>query len=128
MDVLSSGLTAAFLGIILALVRLVDWLIKRRSDDKRFAAQNYNGAGRTNDRLIEMKGSLDSLRERVTEANEDSRTTIKEVAELKGVHERLGDKVDNLASKIDKLEPLPAQMGRLADAITALKDEIRKQQ
>jgi uncharacterized coiled-coil DUF342 family protein len=127
MDVLSSGLTAAFLGVILALVRVVDWLIKRRSDDKKPVAQNYNGLGRVNDKLIEMKGSLDGIKERMTEANEDSREISKEMSEVKSVHERLGDKVDNLSSKIDKLEPLPAQMGRLADAITALKDEIRKQ-
>jgi chromosome segregation ATPase len=127
MDVLSSGLTAAFLGVILALVRVVDWLIKRRSDDKKPVAQSYNGLGRVNDRLIEMKGSLDGIKERMAEANEDYREISKEMSEVKSVHERLGDKVDNLSSKIDKLEPLPAQMGRLADAITALKDEIRKQ-
>jgi archaellum component FlaC len=80
-----------------------------------------------NDRLIEMKGSLDGIKERMAEANEDYREISKEMSEVKSVHERLGDKVDNLSSKIDKLEPLPAQMGRLADAITALKDEIRKQ-
>lgn len=132
MDVLSSGLTATFLGVILVLVRLVEWLVKRwGNDDKKPAAQSYNGnsngLSKISDRMIETKASLEGLKERVAESNEDSREIAKEVFELRNIHDRLGDKVDNLANKIDKLEPLPAQMGRLADAITALKDEIRKQ-
>lgn len=129
MDVLGSGLTAAFLGVILALVKLVEWLVIKRwgDNDKKPVVQVYNGGlSRVHDRMIEMKGSLDGVKERMAEANEDSREIAKEMAKLKSVHTRLGDKVDNLASKIDKLEPLPAQMGRLADAITALKDEMRK--
>lgn len=123
MDVISSGITAAFFAIVLGLVKVVEWLVKRKpdNDDKKMAAQSYNGMGKISDKLIEMKGSVDGLREKIRETVDESREISKELSDVRAVHERLGDKVDNLSSKIDKLEALPRQIERLADAIEGIK-------
>ena len=123
MDVISSGITAAFFAIVLGLVRVVEWLVRRKpdNDDKKMAAQSYNGMGKISDKLIEMKGSIDGLGEKIRETVDESREISKELSDVRAVHERLGDKVDNLSSKIDKLEALPRQIERLADAIEGIK-------
>jgi len=123
MDVIGSGVTAVFLAVVLGLVKVIEWLIRRRSDgdDKKMSAQNYNGMGKINDRMIEMKSGIEGLKEKVHEACDESRGISKELSDMRAVHERLGDKVDNLSSKIDKLEALPRQLERLADAIEGLK-------
>lgn len=123
MDVISSGIAAAFFAIILGLVKVVEWLIKRKPDnnDKNLAAQSYNGMGKISDKLIEMKGSVDGLGEKIRETVDESREISRELSDMRAVHERLGDKVDNLSSKIDKLEALPRQIERLADAINGMK-------
>lgn len=123
MDVIGSGMTAAFLAIVLGLVKVIEWLIKRKADgdDKKPAAADYNGMGKINDRLIEMKGGIDALKEKIHEVGEESREVVKSLADMRTIHVRLGDKVDNLSNKIDKLEKLPAQIERLATAIEDLK-------
>jgi DNA anti-recombination protein RmuC len=135
MELGSSGLTAALVVVVLALVKVIEWVIRRRNGNSQEIAQKpFNGFNdkfsTINERLTKIEADLENGMGTIVNdfrsISDSQRQLNDKISDIRGYNGRLGDKINNLSSKIDKLSELPAQMGRLADAITDLKDEIKK--
>ena len=120
----TSGLTALLVGMVMLLMKVVEYLIGRKkgkgneSDKKSY--QGYNGFG---ERLASMEAAiatkLDVLIDDLHEQRQRHSAVAETLVDLRG-HQVA------LSRQIEKLESLPGHLERLTDSLDALAEELRR--
>jgi uncharacterized phage infection (PIP) family protein YhgE len=114
MEIASSTVTAALVGVIIVLTKVIEWLIKRSANGngKTKQAKEYNGFGEV---LTKIDTKLDALSSGLTEMRQGRGQLMEHMASAESAHERIIDRLGDVVNGVD----------RVVDGISDLKDQIK---
>lgn len=123
MELASSTLTAALVGVIVVLTKVIEWFIKRNANananqgghgdgNKPKPAKEYNGFGEV---LARIDTKLDVLATGFAEMRQSRVQLLEHMLAAENAHERM----------IDRLGDVVASMEKVADGLDNLKDELK---
>jgi uncharacterized phage infection (PIP) family protein YhgE len=113
MEIASSTLTAALVGVIVVLTKVIEWLVKRSANGKVKQAKEYNGAGEA---LARIDTKLDMLSSGFAEMRQGQAQLLDRLAGADSGHERI----------IERLGDMVSGMGRVVDGIDDLRDQVKR--
>jgi septal ring factor EnvC (AmiA/AmiB activator) len=111
MELTSSALTAALVGVIVVLTKVIEWLMKRSANGngKTKQAKDYNGLGEV---LVKIDTKLDMLSTGLSEMRQGRAQLLEHMANADSSHERIVERLGDVASGLN----------RLADSVADLKE------
>jgi len=114
MELVSSTLTAALVGVIVILTKIIEWFMKRRTNGNGNVkqAKEYNGFGEV---LAKIDIKLDTLTSGLMEMRQGRTQLMEYMANAESSHERIVDRLGDVVTGID----------RLIDGISDLKNKDR---
>jgi len=114
MELASSTITAALVGVIIVLTKVIEWFMKRSANGngKTKQTKEYNGFGEV---LVKIDTKLDMLSTGFAEMRQGHMQLMEHMASSESAHERMIDRLGDVVSGLD----------RVVDGISALKDEIK---
>lgn len=114
MELASSTLTAALVGVIVVLTKVIEWLMKRSANGngKAKQAKEYNGSGEA---LARIDTKIDMLSSGLAEMRQSRAQLMEHMASADAIHERMIDRMDDVVSGLE----------RVADNISDLKDQLK---
>lgn len=111
MELTSSALTAALVGVIVVLTKVIEWLMGRSNGNgKAKAGKEFNGHGEA---LTRVEAKLDMLASGMQEMRQGRALMVEHMASLASGQERI----------IERLGDVVGSVERLADRIGELRNE-----
>jgi len=114
MELVSSTVTAALVGVIIVLAKVIEWFMKRNmnGNEKVKQAKEYNGLGEI---LTKIDTRLEVVTTNLIEVRQTNIQLMEHLVSADGFHMRMVDRLDDVVSNIE----------RITDSIGDLKDEIK---
>jgi len=113
MELVSSTLTAALVGVILVLTKVIEWFMSRNGNSKK-QPKDYNGFSEV---IIKVDTKLDRLSADIVELRQEKTQILEHLISSDSSHERI---IERLGDVISSLE-------RVTDNLSDLKEHIKKQ-
>jgi uncharacterized protein Yka (UPF0111/DUF47 family) len=113
MELTSSALTAALVGVIIVLTKVIDWLMNRNGNGKAKASKDFNGYGEV---LTKIEAKLDMLADGMQEMRQGRMQMVEQMASLASGQERV----------IERLGDVVNGMERVADNVAGLRSENKQ--
>lgn len=114
MELASSTLTAALVGVIVVLTKVIEWLMKKSANGngKTKQAKEYNGSGEA---LARIDTKIDMLSAGLAEMRQSRTQLTEHMVSADVIHERMVDRLDDMVSGLE----------RVADSLSDLKDQLK---
>lgn len=107
MELISSTMTAALVGVIVVLIKVIEWFIKRYSDAKEpkpIPAKSYNGFGEVLARIdTRLDGILSALAEMRQERGQFLEFMAASAAASKNVADRVNDRLSDMVAAVERV-------------------------
>lgn len=102
MELTTSALTAALVGVIVILTKVIEWFMNRQNGNNKAkaAAQDFNGHGEV---LTKIEAKIDVLASGMQEMRQSRSQITEHLAGLSACQERVIDRLDNVVNSIDRL-------------------------
>jgi hypothetical protein len=118
MELVTGALSAVFFGVIMAVIKTMEWLIKRWGGKAGGDKPVPESAGsRLSESVVEMKENIGFLRERSGDAAEERRAMLEILGELRGKHDSVSAQLETLAERTERMERLIERAERLMGAM-----------
>jgi hypothetical protein len=117
MELISSTVTAALVGVIVVLIKVIEWFMKRSSEaNKPKLAKSYNGFGEV---LARIDTKLDGTLAALTEMRQERGQFLEFMAASTAAYDRIADRID------DRLGDMVVAIERLNNNINNLERSIK---
>lgn len=100
MELASSTLTAALVGVIVILTKVIEWFMNRNSNGKK-QAKDYNGHG--GEALTRIETKLDMLSSGLTEMRQDRVQFLAHFAVADSSHERIIERLGDVVAGVERV-------------------------
>ncbi len=110
MEIAGATLTAALVGVIVVLTKVIEWLMKKNANGKTVKqAKEYNGSGEA---LTRIDIKLDMLTSAVVELRQSRQQLTEHMAAAESAHERMIERLGDVVTGVE----------RLADSVADIKN------
>jgi len=112
MELTSSALTAALVGVIVVLTKVIEWLMNRSGNGKTKAGKEFNGHG---DTLTRVEAKLDMVASGLQEMRQGRALMVEHMASVASGQEHIIERLGDVARGVE----------RVADNVAELRSDIK---